>query len=738
MHSKRNNNDIRTAALAMALLLAFPGQVYAEDVKDPVPFSEETSSTEVPRTEQPAETAPSQTEAPQTEQPKTEASQTEQPKTEPPQAEQPKTETSEAEQPKTETSETEQPKTEQPAETIPVTEAPADTETVTEGETQTESPAPEQSESETAAETQPTETEADTAAETETKKKKNEKKETEKELDRNAILNNYVKSAPFTNLQNRTRYDESVPIEGIPSFITQEMVIGALKIQDEYGYPASVTIAQIIAESGFGSYGPGGESGQGLTMLAYGYCNLFGIKGSGTAGSVSMKTWEMTNSGSTYTTTAAFRAYNTYTECIQDRAELISNYYSDLTAGVSDANTFAVKLGSRWATNLYYGQTLISLMETYDLYRLDDMTLLDIADLLGEFADPCPGSTLTSPFGYREFDQKFHKGIDLGTGSENIPTYAVLSGTVTYAGYDDTAGNMIIIDHGNGLVTKYMHHSAVYVSVGDKVERGQQIGLSGTTGRSTGNHLHFQVEKNGTAVDPMTYLTASSEDVTETETEQIKEQITETVAAEETEDIQEAGKVSAAGTENVSDARYTETRLTETEFSEPEDTTTEDTMTEDTITEDTVAEDTGSFTLMTVNDRVNVRKEPSLDGAAVALFKPGMKLLVISEDGEWTKVRFEDEDGLTEGFIKTEFLVDAGQVFQAKEKVNVRKETSTDSEKIGSLEAGKKVILLEDTENGWLKIRYSEDKTLIDGYVKAEFLEKTDREDGVSILIGRS
>ena len=50
MHSKRNNNDIRTAALAMALLLAFPGQVYAEDVKDPVPFSEETSSTEVPRT----------------------------------------------------------------------------------------------------------------------------------------------------------------------------------------------------------------------------------------------------------------------------------------------------------------------------------------------------------------------------------------------------------------------------------------------------------------------------------------------------------------------------------------------------------------------------------------------------------------------------------------------------------------------------------------------------------------
>ena len=69
-----------------------------------------------------------------------------------------------------------------------------------------------------------------------------------------------------------------------------------------------------------------------------------------------------------------------------------------------------------------------------------------------------------------------------------------------------TAGNLITIDHGDGLVTKYMHHSEMYVKVGDHVEKGQQIGLSGSTGNSTGNHLHFQVEENGVAVNPLLYL----------------------------------------------------------------------------------------------------------------------------------------------------------------------------------------------------------------------------------------
>ena len=123
----------------------------------------------------------------------------------------------------------------------------------------------------------------------------------------------------------------------------------------------------------------------------------------------------------------------------------------------------------------------------------------------GQFAHPCPSGSLSSSFGYRTFDNSFHKGIDLAAG-EGTPYYAAESGTVIYAtydgGYNGGAGNWIVISHGNGLVTKYMHSSAVYVSVGQQVAKGQNIGAVGNTGNSFGAHLHFQVEVNGVAVDP--------------------------------------------------------------------------------------------------------------------------------------------------------------------------------------------------------------------------------------------
>lgn len=325
------------------------------------------------------------------------------------------------------------------------------------------------------------------------------KKQTEADAD-------FETSAKFLKLGERIRYNVEVPIEGLPSFITQEMIISALKAQDETGYPASVTIAQIIQESGYGQYGPGGKDGEGLSYLAYQYCNLFGIKGKGTIGSALMNTFEMTSGGQSYATKAGFRAYNTYTECIEDRCKLLDEVYSDLTENVTDANTFAVRVGSRWATDVNYSRSLIKTMEKYDLYRLDEMTLTDFDKLIGRFADPCPGATVSSTYGYRTFDHSFHKGLDLGTGTENIPTYAADAGTVIFAGDAGTAGNMVVIDHGDGLVTKYMHHFEVFVEEGQEVEKGQQIGLSGTTGYSTGNHLHFQVEENGKAVDPMKYL----------------------------------------------------------------------------------------------------------------------------------------------------------------------------------------------------------------------------------------
>ena len=127
----------------------------------------------------------------------------------------------------------------------------------------------------------------------------------------------------------------------------------------------------------------------------------------------------------------------------------------------------------------------------------------------GYFTHPCPTATYSSGFGYRTFDNSFHMGLDMAA-SEGTPYYAADSGTVMYAtndgGYNGGAGNWVVIAHGNGIVTKYMHSSATLVVPGEYVTRGQTIGLVGNTGNSFGAHLHFQVEVNGVAVNPLNYI----------------------------------------------------------------------------------------------------------------------------------------------------------------------------------------------------------------------------------------
>ena len=125
----------------------------------------------------------------------------------------------------------------------------------------------------------------------------------------------------------------------------------------------------------------------------------------------------------------------------------------------------------------------------------------------GYFTHPCPGMTYQSSyFGeVRSFDPTPHKGNDYAAPT-GTPTYAAAAGTVIQAGLSNSAGNWVVINHGNGLVTKYMHHSSICVSSGQYVEKGQQIGYVGSTGQSTGPHLHFQVELNGVAVSPDSYM----------------------------------------------------------------------------------------------------------------------------------------------------------------------------------------------------------------------------------------
>jgi murein DD-endopeptidase MepM/ murein hydrolase activator NlpD len=110
---------------------------------------------------------------------------------------------------------------------------------------------------------------------------------------------------------------------------------------------------------------------------------------------------------------------------------------------------------------------------------------------------------ITSPFGMRW--GRMHDGIDIGAPM-GAPIHAAASGQVIYAGWMSGYGNLTVIDHGGGIATAYGHQSKLEVSVGDQVTQGQQIGLVGSTGHSTGPHLHFEVRVNGVPVDPMGYL----------------------------------------------------------------------------------------------------------------------------------------------------------------------------------------------------------------------------------------
>ena len=98
-----------------------------------------------------------------------------------------------------------------------------------------------------------------------------------------------------------------------------------------------------------------------------------------------------------------------------------------------------------------------------------------------------------------------HKGIDIGA-SGGAAIVAAADGTVTTAAYSSAAGNYVMIDHGGGLYTVYMHASALLVSPGQTVSAGQTIAQVGSTGISTGNHLHFGVSLNGSYVSPWSYL----------------------------------------------------------------------------------------------------------------------------------------------------------------------------------------------------------------------------------------
>lgn len=126
----------------------------------------------------------------------------------------------------------------------------------------------------------------------------------------------------------------------------------------------------------------------------------------------------------------------------------------------------------------------------------------------GVLMNPCPGGHVTSEFGPRKAPvagaSTYHNGMDYGA-PEGTPVYAAASGTVITVSYTGARGNYIIIRHDNGLQTLYQHLSSTCVREKQKVGRGDNIGKVGHTGISSGPHLHFEVHKNGTPVNPRNY-----------------------------------------------------------------------------------------------------------------------------------------------------------------------------------------------------------------------------------------
>lgn len=130
----------------------------------------------------------------------------------------------------------------------------------------------------------------------------------------------------------------------------------------------------------------------------------------------------------------------------------------------------------------------------------------------GVFKWPAPSYTrISDDYGARIHPilktQQFHNGVDMAAPSGS-PILAAYDGEVVAAAYNGSMGNYVMIDHGDGLYTIYMHASALYVSKGQSVARGEKIAAVGSTGRSTGPHLHFSVRLNGSYVSPWNYLSS--------------------------------------------------------------------------------------------------------------------------------------------------------------------------------------------------------------------------------------
>ncbi|RBS79712.1 N-acetylmuramoyl-L-alanine amidase [Enterococcus faecium] len=316
-------------------------------------------------------------------------------------------------------------------------------------------------------------------------------------------------TAPIQELVPSSKQDNEGNIhfekdESVETFI-RKIGESARKIGQEHDLYASVMIAQAILES---------ASGQSQLAQAPNY-NLFGIKGTHNGKGVSFATQEDLGNGTLYTTQATFRQYENYEDSLNDYAQLLkegltgnSHFYDGVWKTNAKTYQEATKfLTGRYATDTSYDKKLNGLIETYDLTKYDKEVAGPQLNKKG-YVVPLKNYTISSPFGTR--GGEFHRGLDLAA-PQGEPIYASKAGTVVKAEFHPSWGNYVAIEHEDGTTALYAHQQEYQVKVGDKVEQNQIIGYVGSTGNSTGSHLHFELcldhsLNQSQLVDPETVL----------------------------------------------------------------------------------------------------------------------------------------------------------------------------------------------------------------------------------------
>jgi len=180
----------------------------------------------------------------------------------------------------------------------------------------------------------------------------------------------------------------------------------------------------------------------------------------------------------------------------------VNTLKGELATEPSSANytTLVIKIDKAVKDSLLKEQSVIQLWESLS----DSQSLLAATPSIRPSRGP-----IGSRFGYRtdpiNGKMKMHAGLDIVVSS-GTPVRAPADGVVSFAGWDDYYGKLVSIDHGFGVLTRYGHNSQIYVQVGQKVDKYDVISIAGSTGRSTGPHLHYEVRVNGVPVNPANYI----------------------------------------------------------------------------------------------------------------------------------------------------------------------------------------------------------------------------------------